>query len=595
MTQTDLRNFYGARRAHFTSLLASLNKQINLISNFRLAVAIAFLILLYFTFSYRDLSYILLPLLIAFILLVRKHAVLFRRKVQVENLKRIQENELAVLQRDFSGNSSGSDFIDIHHPFTHDLDIFGAGSLFQYLNRCHTPSGKQHLAHLLSSTCLNEKEIRRRQDAVGELAAKSDFRQHIEALTMQIDEHPGDHQSLAHWLAQRPFLYGKVSYRFVLNIFPVLTVGLVVAAFMIDGITGYAVLCATLQWAFLGFHLKRINAFHQYIGRKKNILEKYAGVLSSIRAEKYASPLMQSMHATAEAAGEKLKQLAALVGAFDARMNVMTNLITNSLLLYDLQCVYRLEKWKEEHAAELPQWLDTAREVEVLCTLSTFAFNHPAFVFPEINASGLLSAKDLGHPLLEAEERVTNDLELSDNRRVMIITGANMAGKSTFLRAVGVNVVLAGAGVPVCATAFRCPPIELRSGMRTADSLKAHQSYFYAELDRLKSIMDDLRAGKPLLILLDEILKGTNSTDKQAGSVALVRQLVEHRCLALIATHDLGLGNLENAYQGRIVNYSFEATIENDQLSFDYKLKPGLAQKMNATFLMRKMGIIKEP
>jgi DNA mismatch repair ATPase MutS len=181
---------------------------------------------------------------------------------------------------------------------------------------------------------------------------------------------------------------------------------------------------------------------------------------------------------------------------------------------------------------------------------------------------------------------------MDEERSIMIITGANMAGKSTFLRSIGIDVVLALAGAPVCARQFDCPFIALRSGMRTADSLKENQSYFFAELDRLKSIMHELHEGKPLLILLDEILKGTNSTDKQAGSIALVKQLVEESCLALIATHDLALGELEKQYPGRILNYSFEASIEDDQLFFDYKLKRGIAQKMNATFLMRKMGII---
>jgi DNA mismatch repair ATPase MutS len=181
---------------------------------------------------------------------------------------------------------------------------------------------------------------------------------------------------------------------------------------------------------------------------------------------------------------------------------------------------------------------------------------------------------------------------LGNSQSVLIVTGANMAGKSTFLRTIGVNLVLALSGAPVCAQSFRCPVIHLRTGMRTADSLKDHQSYFYAELNRLKTIMDELRSDKPLLILLDEILKGTNSTDKQAGSIALVKQLLPHPCLAMVATHDLALGELQTEYPDRVKNYCFEATIENDQLSFDYKLKPGLAQKMNATFLMKKMGII---
>jgi DNA mismatch repair ATPase MutS len=287
-----------------------------------------------------------------------------------------------------------------------------------------------------------------------------------------------------------------------------------------------------------------------------------------------------------------VKQLSKLVSAFDARLNSMTNLFVNSFLLYDLQCIYRLEKWKSENASELMDWLEVVREVEVLGSFGTFAFNHPRFNFPNINTNQKLYAQAIAHPLIPEKERVANDVHLDSGHSIMIITGANMAGKSTFLRSLGVNIVLALSGAPVCAEEFDCPFIELRSGMRTADSLKENQSYFYAELDRLKSIMDELREGKSLLVLLDEILKGTNSTDKQAGSIALVKQLVDRACLAVIATHDLALGELEKVYPDKVLNYSFEANIENEQLFFDYKLKRGIAQKMNATFLMRKMGII---
>jgi DNA mismatch repair ATPase MutS len=200
--------------------------------------------------------------------------------------------------------------------------------------------------------------------------------------------------------------------------------------------------------------------------------------------------------------------------------------------------------------------------------------------------------KGLGHPLIHRNDRVVNDVMIGKDQRIQIITGANMAGKSTFLRSIGVNLILALAGAPVCAEAFSCSIVHLRSGMRAADSLKDHQSYFFAELNRLKNIMDELKKDKPLLVLLDEILKGTNSNDKLSGSLAMVKQLVPHPCLALIATHDLALGELSNTHPDAIKNFCFEANIENDQLHFDYKLKTGLAQRMNATFLMKKMGII---
>jgi DNA mismatch repair ATPase MutS len=315
-------------------------------------------------------------------------------------------------------------------------------------------------------------------------------------------------------------------------------------------------------------------------------------LLYYLQKQKFSSSVLKDHSSKANNADVKLKQLASLVFSLDARLNMMTSLFTNSFLMFDLQCIYRLEKWKEENASNLEIWLNSVSETEVINSFGTFAYNHPTFLFPTIHKNLSIAATELGHPLIRPEESVANDFSIGDGPTVLIITGANMAGKSTFLRTIGINLILALNGSPVCAKTFSCPVINMRTGMRTADSLKDHQSYFYAELNRLKGIMDELRSDLPLLILLDEILKGTNSTDKQAGSIALVKQLLPHPCLAIIATHDLALGDLETEYPNKVKNFCFEANIENDQLSFDYKLKRGLATKMNATFLMKKMGII---
>ena len=594
MTRTDLREFYEKRKSLFTSQLQTTNNRINNISNLRLAVALTIIAIIYFGFREHNIFYLLPPLLAVFAYLVRRHSVLFGEKTHIENLQQVQKYELHSLDGDYSHNSSGSEFISINHPYSHDLDIFGEGSLFQYINRSNTRGAKSLMAARLSSKPETGETIKAWQAAITELSSKTDFRHEVQALSMQTEEQPGDDAQLKRWLSEPAFVYGKPFYRIALIVFPVITIALIILAFFVDGITTFAVLAGLLQWTFLGFHLKRVNAFHQYISRKKTMLQNYAGMLYYIRKENYSSPLMQSLGSRAGEADKKVKQLASLVSAFDARLNSMTNFFVNSILLYDLQCVYRLEKWKQENATALPGWLDVVRETEVFCSLGTFTFNHSSFTFPEINSERKLFAKGLGHPLLDEKERVANDMQLDASHSIMIITGANMAGKSTFLRALGVNVVLALVGAPVCAESLDCPLIDIRSGMRTADSLKENQSYFYAELDRLKSIMDELRAGTPLLILLDEILKGTNSTDKQAGSIALVKQLVDHPCIVLIATHDLALGELEKTFPGKVANYSFEANIENDHLDFDYKLKRGIARKMNATFLMRKMGIILE-
>jgi hypothetical protein len=592
MTHAAVGHFYENRKSAFDASLLVVNRKINAISNLRLLVAVIFLAILYLSFKNHGLFYALPLLLFLFVVLVWRHTQLFAEKVRLECLKKVQINELDALNNDFSANSSGSEFIDPHHPYSYDLDIFGEGSLFQYINRSSTRGGKRLLAAWLSGENISTEKIHLRQEAVRELSSRSEFRHEIQALAMQVDEAPEDEQQLLQWTTRPDFVFGKSSYRFILVFVPLLTLSLITAAFFFDGITSFAVLAALLQWAIRGFHRKRIDAFHQYVSGKKNLLGKYARILSFIAREEFSSALMLRLKKQALQADEKVGHLASLLRAFDARLNSMTNLVVNSLLLYDLQCIYRLERWKKNNGPQLAAWLQTVRETEAMCSVATFAFNHPQFAFPKVDEQQHLSAKDVGHPLIPEGARVVNNVDLDSTQSVMIITGANMAGKSTFLRSVGVNVVLALAGAPVCAREFHCPLISLRSGMRTADSLKENQSYFYAELTRLKAIMDELRNGEVLLILLDEILKGTNSTDKQAGSVALVKQLVDYSCLVFIATHDLALGDLEETYAGRIVNYCFEADISNDQLSFDYKLKRGRAHRMNATFLMKKMGIL---
>jgi hypothetical protein len=592
MNRSPLHSFYEEKKTTFTASLAQATKRINRVSNLRLATALVFLIVLYFAFSNNVLFYALIPLLIAFITLVQKHAALFEIKTHLENLVTINTREVKALSGDLSDFSVGAEFIDPHHPYSHDLDIFGTGSLFQFANRCNTLQGKKKFAGRLTTYFQNKENILEYQQTIQELAGRTDFRQQVEAAGLEIDEQPGDREQLLSWIRQPSFLYPKPFYRYTLIILPIITVALVVGAFFMTGLKAPAIFLAMVQWVILGLNLKRVNTFHDYISRKKNILEKYARLLSFLQHEEFSTPLMKKIVSEAHTADRKVKALASLVSSLNARLNSMTNLVVNSLLLYDLQYVYRLEKWKEENSDNLQRWLDAISETEVLNSWGTFAFNNPGFCYAGIQDTLAIEAKNLGHPLIPAAECVTNDLTIGKGPSILIVTGANMAGKSTFLRTIGINVVLALNGAPVCATTFRCPLIGLRTGMRTADSLKDHQSYFYAELNRLKSIMEELRSDKPLLILLDEILKGTNSTDKQAGSIALVKQLLPHPCLGLIATHDLALGELETEFPQKVKNYCFEPTIENDQLSFDYKLKTGLAQKMNATFLMKKMGII---
>ena len=592
MIRSDLDVFYQKRKTDFEIGLEKVRTEINFVSNLRVLVAILFLVTAYLAFSNVGLFLAAISLLIVFIFLISKHNKLYDQKIHLENLVKINHLELQALKGNVSGLLAGTEFVDPHHPYTHDLDIFGEGSLFQAINRGNTINGKLLMAQRLSYPLASAEQVYLHQEALQELTSKTDFRQHFQASGMEIDEQRYDREQLLEWVRLPSFLFGASGIKFLLTVLPILTVIAVVMAFFISVAKPVAIVLALSQWVILGFYSKRVNQFHEYISRKKNILEKYGRLLHVFGKEKFTSEILKTLTSSADEADLKVKSLSSLVSNLNARLNFLTNLVVNSLLLYDLQCVYRLEKWKQENSAHLTGWLNVISEAEVLCSLGTFAFNHPAFIFPKISPELIIKTEGLGHPLIAEQECVTNDLYIGKGQAVLIITGANMAGKSTFLRTSGVNLVLALAGGPVYAKTFSCPIINLRSGMRTADSLKDHQSYFYAELDRLKTIMDELRSDKPLLILLDEILKGTNSTDKQSGSIALVKQLLPHPCLAMIATHDIVLGDLENQFPQHIKNYHFEANIENNQLSFDYKLKPGIAQTMNATFLMKKMGII---
>ncbi len=592
MIHSELLPYYQKRKNDFTVLLDQAKSKINVVSNLRILIAVVFLVVFYFAVSNASLFYVELVLLIIFIVFVKWHATLFQKKTHLENLVKINALESEAVKGNHFGFSTGVEFINPIHPYSHDLDIFGDGSLYQSINRCNTIHGRKQMAQRLSASLTSAEEIRTTQVSVQELTSKTDFRQHFQAAGMEIEEQVHDREQLLSWLEQPSFLYSKPFYKYFLPIYSFITVALVIASFFIAMAKPLAILFALSQWAILAFHIKKVNAFHEYISKKKIILQKYAHLLFYLQQEKFSSVHLKKLSESAQQADVKVKSLASLVSALNARLNAMTTLVVNSLLFYDLQCVYHLEKWKHENASNLKTWLEAVSETEVLCSIGTFSFNHPHFTYPTIDSELAIETKELGHPLIQPDECVPNDVLVGKNQSVLIITGANMAGKSTFLRTIGVNLVLALSGAPVCAREFRCPIINMRSGMRTADSLKDHQSYFYAELNRLKTIMDELRNDRPLFILLDEILKGTNSTDKQSGSIALVKQLLPHPCLALIATHDLALGELETQYPSKIKNFCFEANIENDQLSFDYKLKPGLAQKMNATFLMKKMGII---
>jgi DNA mismatch repair ATPase MutS len=288
----------------------------------------------------------------------------------------------------------------------------------------------------------------------------------------------------------------------------------------------------------------------------------------------------------------KVDRLSKLLQMFDQRLSMLIGVILNGLFLFDFTMLYLLERWKRKNRQDIMEWIEITGWTDAMISLAGFAWNHPGFSMPKvIEKADELEIRGLGHPLIPHQKRVANDLAISKGK-VVVITGANMAGKSTFLRSMGVNMVLAYTGCPVCATSFHSSYMGLHSSMRTADSLKDEESYFLAEIKKLQLIVKEMERGKPMLILLDEVLKGTNTTDKKLGSVGLIRKTLLYPVRCLIATHDLSLGELEKEYAGQVLNYCFESYIKDMELSFDYTMRKGIATNMNASFLMKKMGIV---
>jgi hypothetical protein len=586
------QEFYQQRAQQFAQQREHAEKIIKQYAWSRVALMAIIGLLVYLGFT-DSIFFAVIPVPLAvFIFLINKQTAKEERKKllsYLEELNRSEANGIIFQPTDFS---DGARFSDPHHPYSHDLDLFGEGSLFQCTNRCGTELGEARLARDLKALNYSREELLERQAAVQELGAQLEFRQHVWALGRQIREFTFDQIFLRIWLSEKPFIYGKRGFTILRWVLPAIT--LMIVGLTIYDVNYFPLLFAamTIQIAVAGIQARKISDLQRGLSKGKDALGNYARIFELLTQQKYETPLMKKHLQTAHEAFEKVAQFSKLVNALESRMNPIAMMFGNGLFLYDFHAVSKVEAWRETNAQQLPDWLESLAEWDALISLATLHYNNPSYTFAEYNNNNQLSGKSIGHPLISDKERVTNDFEIGHPATVWLITGANMAGKSTFLRTLGVNFVLGSIGAPVCASAWTMPLITLRSGMRTSDSLQDHQSYFYAELHRLQSIMQELRAGIPMIILLDEILKGTNSTDKQAGSRELIKQLKELNALVILATHDIALGDLESQYPNQIANACFEGKIENDQLTFDYTLHAGVAQKANATFLMQKMGII---
>jgi len=591
------RIFYGRKITEYSERLALVKTRIRLTGTLRLLVFISAAVTVWICrdAGHLSLAGVIIAFAIPFIAMMVVHSRLFGEKEFDETMLKLCADELHALDYDFGAFDGAEEEIDTHHPFCTDLDLFGHQSLFQSINRTVTHAGKVMLIDWFKHPLIQKDEILKRQEAVNEMMAKATFRQNF-VVTGRSCTDRNDDLSLLHELSDNATNFSQS--RFMQSIIWLLPVcWLIVAAGCLwfgwhTGIAGAMLIFALV---ISNVHSKRISMFHRSADKMTKTLTLYSRLIEMIEKETFSSKELVATQkifvATKIKASNSIRKLSELTGALDQRFS-LAGIIINTLCMRDVRLATRLEIWLKTNVLYFDAWFDALARADALCSIGGFAFNNPDYIYPEVvNGYFRLEGTALGHPLLHRDLCVRNDVHIPREAFFLIITGANMAGKSTYLRTVGINFLLACMGLPVCARSMTVSPAILFTSLRTADSLTANESYFFAELKRLKMIIDRLQAGEKMFIVLDEILKGTNSKDKQQGSLALMKQLIRLNACGIIATHDLTLGSLTQEFPNNTRNYCFEANITGDKLKFSYKIREGIAQNMNASFLMKQMGI----
>ncbi len=519
-----------------------------------------------------------------------------KEKVLFSNLIEINKKELVALGEEYSQFEDGYEFTDPHHHFTFDLDIFGPGSIFQFINRTVTQLGKKLLANYLSQPETDVLSIKKRQEALLELEKYTRWRQFFAAKGNRSDEQ--DFLFLKKITEQVEFKESETVGKLliILPLISFLSFGL---CQFLDVPWALFAGSLLLNGAVLYAHRKSIRDSYTLFGSQAKRLSSYTELLILVEEKEFQAPLLTELKSHLltgqEKASEAVHQLQKRMAEFDYRHNVLVGFTLNALLLWDLRCSLKLFRWQKKHVESIQQWFDILAEFDALSSLANLNHNHPEWTLPKLEGGDFhLTANKLKHPLIKETKNIGNDFRMNGYGQIAIITGANMAGKSTFLRTIGVNMILAMNGCRTNASWLSLKPIQLFTNMRTTDNLQNDESYFFAELQRLKAILYEIKAGIPVFVIIDEMLKGTNSEDKLSGSIKLIEQLIALKAVGLVATHDLKLTELATSYPQNITNKCFEIELTEEELLFDYKLTDGATSTMNANFLMKKMGIIPE-
>lgn len=529
---------------------------------------------------------VLVGVLVAFCIDVYRHGLLRKRLRHAQAMSMLLHNERTYQQGAWP-EQDGAEFLEENHPYAIHLDVVGRHSLFHFLNRTVSPFGRKWLAHNLLHLGPQEQLIST-QAAIKELAEEEAGAYRILGHLYVHKNHLQDQAAMDNLLRTVPAL--PVATRISMWVLPLVflagALGMAAEVPVAGTLVTYAFL---LQLGLLGVHLKMLKQATAWGERAAEGLQGYAKAMEEFAEHPWKSARLKEMAHRLQEQPKALNQLKHIVQQLNSLNNAPAALVFNGSVLYHLHQFRRLDHWVKAHGTSLLPALNELGQLESWLSLAQFARNNAAYTWPEVANHLPLEAEELGHPLIAPTERVCNSISFK-NMQMVVLTGSNMAGKSTFLRTLGINCILARTGAPVCASRFTAPAVDLWASMRNQDQLASRESYFYAEVKRLGTVVEAAKSGR-ILVLLDEVLRGTNSHDKRQGTLALIRKLHELNALGIVATHDLEVGILENELPG-VENYCFEIDEVGGQLNITYRLQKGISTTTTATYLMRSMGIV---
>lgn len=590
--------YYQKQIDHYTARLKQIKKRRNLITLAKLLTFGYMIFLIYLLINHSTQPLLLLGIgaILVFIFLTLWDSQIIYRQHLIEELLRINTLESDYLAGNFSALDQGERFNDPAHPYAHDLDLFGEDSLFQHLNRTVTFSGTQKLVSWLLSLSKDPEVIHSRQQAAEELCAEPEWCQHFRAAGALHPTQALDAVILKSGPTESPFFSKHSTVRLILWIANTI----VIVSWAVTSFTplpfSISLVLSLLQLSALALYIKKINAYHQRLNLFLKTISNYLPLVRLIHDQSFRSPYLQkirhSLFTPESNSLQALTQLHRIQNSLDQRGNIVIAFILNGLYLKDFHTLLRLDHWRKKYGPDIETWTDVLSEADALISMANYRFNHPAYCLPVICQDRLLDTEEIGHPLLKSERNVTNDFSIRSLHQIAIVTGANMAGKSTFLRTIGVNLILAQSGNVVCSRYFAFQPMTLFTSMRTTDSLSKDTSYFHAELLRLQQLVNIAQQEDKVFIILDEMLKGTNSVDKLNGSLAFLKRILFYPISGLVATHDLALGELADDFPEHFFNVCFEIVHSGSQITYDYKLHPGISSNMNASILLKQMGLI---